>query len=147
MNHQRIQLRRAKDWRMPANAVKVDRTTRFGNPFIVGTDGSQIMCVYWFALLVCGYPCISQSRACVERQKDAETALKAEKAAGYPTLRGKHLACWCKPGTPCHVDLLLWMANKSPRSRARLDMHRFFARYGWRITNGRAERIAEARAA
>ena len=30
-----MQLRRAKGWRMPANTVKVDRTTLFGNPFSV----------------------------------------------------------------------------------------------------------------
>jgi hypothetical protein len=28
---QRIQLKRTKGWRMPANTVKVDRTTRWGN--------------------------------------------------------------------------------------------------------------------
>jgi hypothetical protein len=26
-------------------------------------------------------------------------------------LRGKNLACWCKPGDPCHADVLLEMAN------------------------------------
>lgn len=27
-------------------------------------------------------------------------------------LRGKNLACFCKPGTPCHADVLLEMANR-----------------------------------
>jgi hypothetical protein len=35
----RVQLRRAKGWRMPANTVKVDRTTLFGNPFSVKEYG------------------------------------------------------------------------------------------------------------
>jgi hypothetical protein len=26
-------------------------------------------------------------------------------------LRGCNLACWCKPGTPCHADVLLEIAN------------------------------------
>lgn len=26
-------------------------------------------------------------------------------------LRGKDLACWCKPGDPCHADTLLELAN------------------------------------
>lgn len=26
-------------------------------------------------------------------------------------LRGHNLACWCKPGTPCHADVLIEMAN------------------------------------
>lgn len=27
-------------------------------------------------------------------------------------LRGKSLACWCKPGEPCHADVLLELANE-----------------------------------
>jgi hypothetical protein len=26
-------------------------------------------------------------------------------------LRGKDLACFCKPGSPCHADVLLEIAN------------------------------------
>lgn len=29
-----------------------------------------------------------------------------------PNLRGKNLACWCKPGSPCHADVLLELANE-----------------------------------
>ncbi len=34
----RIQLSRARGWRMPPGAVKVDRSTRFGNPYRVGVE-------------------------------------------------------------------------------------------------------------
>lgn len=27
-------------------------------------------------------------------------------------LRGRDLACWCKPGEPCHADILLELANR-----------------------------------
>lgn len=27
-------------------------------------------------------------------------------------LRGRDLACWCKPGEPCHADVLLEIANR-----------------------------------
>jgi Domain of unknown function (DUF4326) len=27
-------------------------------------------------------------------------------------LRGKHLACWCPIGSPCHADVLLKLANE-----------------------------------
>ncbi len=27
-------------------------------------------------------------------------------------LRGKNLACWCKPGEPCHADVLLALASR-----------------------------------
>lgn len=36
---ERIQLRRTKGWRMPPDTVKVDRTTKWGNPFVVGKPG------------------------------------------------------------------------------------------------------------
>lgn len=35
----RVKLSRAKGWRMPENTVKVDRTTKWGNPFVVGKPG------------------------------------------------------------------------------------------------------------
>lgn len=35
---QRIQLSRKNGWRMPPNCVKVDRTTRWGNPWRIITD-------------------------------------------------------------------------------------------------------------
>ncbi|MGQ0741290.1 MAG: DUF4326 domain-containing protein [Alphaproteobacteria bacterium] len=28
-------------------------------------------------------------------------------------LRGKNLACWCKPGLPCHAEVLLRVANST----------------------------------
>lgn len=31
-----------------------------------------------------------------------------------PELRGKNLACWCKPGAPCHAEVLLDLANREP---------------------------------
>jgi hypothetical protein len=41
----RIQLKRSKGWKMPAGAVKVDRTTRWGNPFTVADCGSAAIAV------------------------------------------------------------------------------------------------------
>jgi hypothetical protein len=29
-------------------------------------------------------------------------------------LANKNLACWCKPGEPCHADVLLELANQPP---------------------------------
>lgn len=34
---ERIQLKRVKGWRLPEGAVKVDRSTRWGNPYKLGT--------------------------------------------------------------------------------------------------------------
>lgn len=136
----RIRLSRARGWRLPASAVKVDRSTRFGNPFIVGQDGTAIECLYLYGLLVSGYMCVSHGAQCARRQEAALEALRHEKKAGWATLRGKHLACWCRIGAPCHGDLLIEVANGNPS-----DLADFLARYGYRFEAGRPVRV-EARA-
>ena len=43
-----------------------------------------------------------------------DAGISYEKAAilsALPSLRGKDLACWCKPGEPCHADVLIELAN------------------------------------
>ena len=37
----RVQLKRTKGWKMPADTVKIDRTTRWGNPFTVTDCGTS----------------------------------------------------------------------------------------------------------
>ena len=110
---ERIQLRRAKGWRMPPNTVKVDRTTRFGNPFIVGKHGPRAECVRLFDMLMSGMVCLSIDRECIDAQKALLDRLRAEKRNGFPSLRGKNLACWCPVGAPCHANVLLSIANES----------------------------------
>ncbi|MFH5926346.1 DUF4326 domain-containing protein [Roseomonas xinghualingensis] len=34
--------------------------------------------------------------------------------AALPAIRGKNLACWCKPGAPCQADVLLELASQRP---------------------------------
>jgi hypothetical protein len=41
----------------------------------------------------------------------------AHARAELETLRGKNIACWCTPGSPCHGDTLLDLANR-PRCEA-----------------------------
>lgn len=114
MMPERIRLSRAKGWRMPPNAVKVDRSTGFGNPFT--PDGCR----------EAGYRGTDAeiSARCVEAFRvwlgphwrdnwdgpESEVA-RARLLARIPELRGKNLACWCKPGEPCHADVLLDLAN------------------------------------
>jgi hypothetical protein len=50
----RVQLRRIKGCRMPPDTVKVDRSTLWGNPFVVGRDGDQAECVARFERLMAG---------------------------------------------------------------------------------------------
>ena len=42
---QRVQLKRSAGWKMPPNTVKVDRTTRWGNPFTIAECGSAAIAV------------------------------------------------------------------------------------------------------
>lgn len=103
---QRIQLSRAKGWRMPPGAVKVDRSTRWGNPFAPGQTGPM------------GRTPIDREGAVgFFRAMLADPELRA--AARYPIdlseLRGRDLACWCALDQPCHADILIEMANAPER--------------------------------
>lgn len=137
---QRIQLSRRKGWRMPPNTVKVDRTTRWGNPFLVGHHGKQVECVYWYALLMCGWSAIMDN---LDAQGKAMKALKVAKKDGFAPLRGKNLACWCRVGTPCHADLLIDIVNRRGRGKP-LDLDGFLAGYGYRFEQGRPYKITAA---
>ena len=87
---------------MPPNTVKVDRTTRFGNPFRPGSPG------------------IADRRAAVrmfERALRSGELTREDPNSPFTTaniraeLRGKNLACWCPLDDACHADILLAIAN------------------------------------
>lgn len=90
----RVQLSRRKGAKLPPNTVVVSRPSRWGNPFKATGE----------------YP--------VERAvEDYEHWLFTDPngmeilRAAQMELRGKNLACWCKPGKPCHADVLLRLVN------------------------------------
>lgn len=116
MKPQRIQLRRAKGWRMPPNTVKVDRTSPWGNPFVVGRDGTRAECVRYYDCLMGGYINLGSD---VEPQRKAREYVAKH---ARERLRGKNLACWCPPGAPCHADTLLRIANHRGRGRPRVEV-------------------------
>ena len=92
---------------MPANTVKVDRTTPYGNPFIVGEDGTRERCVELYSLMALGLWCLNGSE-CLDRQRaSVEAIAKAQRG-----LKGKNLACWCPLGVACHADVLLEIVNR-----------------------------------
>lgn len=100
MKPKRITLSRKKGWRMPANTVKVCRPGYFGNPFKVGRDGDAATCVLKFAA------------ALVSGKLKNFPFYKRRNVGWKVYLRGKNLACWCKPGQPCHADVLLEIVNR-----------------------------------
>jgi len=111
----RIQLSRKKGWRMPANTIKVDRTTKWGNPFLVGTDGTRAECVRLFELMLGGWLCLSRAPALPDAQLAYRKIVKRDRRH----LVGKNLACWCPLDQPCHADLLLKVARRYTARRPR----------------------------
>jgi hypothetical protein len=80
---------------MPPNTVKVDRTTPYGNHAGRGaaTPGEAV----------------AAFRHWLEVQADSDWRDVARVA-----LRGKNLACWCRPRDPCHADILLAWLEATP---------------------------------
>ena len=85
---------RRRGWRKPANTVYVGRPGKFGNPFHVEEHGCEQAIRHYEAWI----------------QEPEQKALFDEAKA---TLRGRDLGCWCRPGLPCHADVLLQLVNES----------------------------------
>jgi hypothetical protein len=92
----RVQLSRTKGWRMPPNTVKVDRTSKWGNPFAdYPTRHAQA----------------ERFRASlVQAPRPHPESYMGRVLDGLHELRGKNLACWCPLDQPCHADVLLELA-------------------------------------
>lgn len=88
----RIQRKRTRGWRKPADAIVVSRPSRWGNPFRVG-DQATLVRLFEQWLVNSDDPRAQWMRA------------------NLRLLRGHDLACWCEPGEPCHADVLLRLAN------------------------------------
>jgi hypothetical protein len=102
MTPKRIVLSRRKGWRMPANTVKIDRSTKWGNPFVIGNDGTRAECIELYKRFVAGKEATKRKEVLAARELVA---------VGARELRGKNLACWCPMDEPCHADILLTIAN------------------------------------
>ena len=74
----------------PADAVYVGRPTKWGNPFVIGRDGTRQQVV----------------------QKYKDYILSNESLLSQiHELRGKDLICFCAP-QQCHGDVLIELANQ-----------------------------------
>ena len=72
------------------SAVVVARPSKWGNPFSLVEYGRQ---------------------DALERYRRYIAEKVREGAFDPSELRGKNLACWCKPGLDCHADILLELAT------------------------------------
>jgi hypothetical protein len=120
----RIRLLRHKGYRLQEvslasnglPAIKVDRTTQWGNPFLVESMGRDAA-VAAFRRLITG----DMSDAELREHSGAGPGWKERRAellrdgtairTWLPELRGTNLACWCRLDEPCHADVLLELAN------------------------------------
>jgi hypothetical protein len=119
-NPVRVQLSRAKGWRMPPNTVKCARPSRWGNPFPVKEFGlflslalfENAMRGFWSPSLFDGAQDLDIDLAyrlhCEFRKRHGH-----QPEAHVRELRGQNLACFCSHDQRCHVDLLLQMANET----------------------------------
>lgn len=80
----------------PEGSVYIARPSKWGNPFKVGHHGNRL-------------EVIEKYRQYILRRPDLLRDLKE--------LRGKVLACWCRP-LACHGDVLAEMANKPVREES-----------------------------
>lgn len=118
----RVQRKRAKGWRMPANTIYVGPGSKWGNPFPTHEP------------LRDGHGDIIRGKKVEIRSPQKAVSLYADMMMPYrhhgpkstteafllsqvnldeiqDELRGKNLCCWCPLDQPCHADFLLEMAN------------------------------------
>ena len=109
MKPHRVQLSRKKGWRMPENTISVARPGKWGNPFTIAetaarygldSDAAQAK-----AVELCGAWLRGRLDPALSPGDPPSRAESREELSGY------NLACWCRPGTPCHADVLIELAN------------------------------------
>lgn len=77
---------------VPAGAVYIGRPSKWGNPFVIGKDGTR-------------EEVVEKYRAWITQQPELVAQARLE-------LRGRNLVCFCAPKA-CHGDVLLGIANNS----------------------------------
>ena len=113
----RFQLSRKKGFDLQAislaanglRAVNVARPSKWGNPFLVHPH--QKPGRIWGASQYVSVPTAEDAVAVYREMLTLDGRCPETLRRDMPEIRGKHLACWCKLGEPCHADVLLEIAN------------------------------------
>ena len=71
------------------NSVYIGRPSKWGNPFVIGPDGTREEVI----------------------EKYRKYILFSDLIHDIPELVGKDLVCWCSPA-PCHGDILVSLAQE-----------------------------------
>jgi hypothetical protein len=131
----RIQRRRTKGWRAPADAVYVGRGSRWGNPCtqvrypaldgteweqegrLGKTSGQQHAFIHPDKTVTWHLVQDATPEQAVELYRRWLAQRPELAVAAREQLAGRDLMCWCPLGQPCHADALLELANApSPAS-------------------------------
>jgi ribosomal protein L34 len=121
----RIQRKRTKGFNLQAQSpdgrevVSVCRPGKWGNPYIVqqGLYGTKYK--IWYCIKLQDLEITAE----FFEKKEAAASFAIQQYQEYildnnlkpeiqAELKGKHLACFCKLGEPCHADTLLELANQ-----------------------------------
>ena len=134
----RLQLRRSKGWRMPANTVKVDRSTLFGNPFLAvdyGSNGAVALFRAWITGRCANVACrrrrserwrgdepisLAPCPPCVARTSRAGVHCRA----GANRTHAMPRSCWNWPTGDCH-------RRRAPQSTSRIRRCECARREAW----------------
>lgn len=125
----RLQLSRSKGFNLQCSsfeanglpAVKVARPSKYGNP--IKEEDFIVLQAIWSEMGRKPIEGTWQQHAvrCFDAWLGGEIAEMGKPPTAEEIrrdLKGRNLACWCKPGEPCHADVLLKVANTTARIRA-----------------------------
>ena len=87
----RIQRKRSKGWRMPADAKYVGRPSRLGNPFVDGSASERVS---------------EFRRAFYAGELLIDEEFVRSELTGFQAV-----CCWCREEEPCHADLFVEIMN------------------------------------
>ena len=113
----RMQLSRRKGFDLQAESSKlnglpakrVTRPGKWGNPFTIEDTAKKYKLDAAAAQVKAVELCGKWLRGTLDKKLSPyDPPGRAEMRA---ELAGHNLACWCKPGTPCHTEVLIELAN------------------------------------
>ena len=99
---------------MPPNTVKVDRSSRWGNPFVIGEKTETARLGKHAQRELKGVQVHDRAEA-IDLFKEwihGPSEIARDWRANIHLLRVSNLACWCPLYGPCHADILLELANR-----------------------------------
>lgn len=119
-----VQRKRTRGWKIPPHCKYVGRPGMYGNPFVVGVNGTARECVakYKRCLVAAMKMQLVPPPIVIEllstRAHTVVWFYRIAKHLADGDLRGYDLTCWCALDAPCHRNVLLDLANR-PRGARR----------------------------